>query len=57
MSTETKLDELRKELIVVSTITGQVIFQADPIPVEVDAYMNGKVVEGYKGMAPSKTLP
>ncbi|MBN93208.1 MAG: hypothetical protein CL928_03940 [Deltaproteobacteria bacterium] len=29
----------------VSTITGQVIFQADPIPVEIDAYMNGKVVE------------
>ncbi len=29
----------------ISTITGQVIFQADPIPVEVDAYINGKVVE------------
>jgi len=29
----------------ISTITGQVIFQAAPIPVEVDAYINGKVVE------------
>jgi len=29
----------------VSTITGQVIFQADPIPVEIDAYINGVVVE------------
>ncbi len=33
----------------VSTITGQVIFQADPIPVEVDAYINGKVVEVVDG--------
>jgi len=33
----------------VSTITGQVIFQADPIPVEVDAYINGKVVEVVEG--------
>ena len=29
----------------VSTITGQVIFQAHPIPVEIDAYINGTVVE------------
>ena len=29
----------------VSKVTGQVIFQADPIPVEIDAYMNGKVVD------------
>jgi hypothetical protein len=33
----------------VSTITGQVIFQAEPIPVEVDAYINGKVVEVVPG--------
>ena len=33
----------------ISTITGQVIFQADPIPVEVDAYINGKVVEVVPG--------
>ena len=29
----------------ISTITGQVIFQAHPIPVEVDAYINGRVVD------------
>ncbi len=29
----------------ISTVTGTVIFQADPIPVEVDAYINGRVVE------------
>jgi len=29
----------------ISTVTGMVIFQAEPIPVEVDAYINGKVVE------------
>lgn len=29
----------------ISTITGQVIFQANPIPVEVDAYIDGRVVE------------
>jgi len=29
----------------ISTITGQVIFQAHPIPVEVDAYIDGRVVE------------
>jgi hypothetical protein len=29
----------------ISTVTGQVIFQAEPIPVEIDAYINGKVVE------------
>lgn len=29
----------------ISSITGQVIFQAHPIPVEVDAYINGRVVE------------
>ena len=33
----------------ISTITGQVIFQADPIPVEVDAYINGKVVKVVEG--------
>lgn len=33
----------------ISTITGQVIFQADPIPVEVDAYINGKVVNVVEG--------
>jgi len=29
----------------ISKVTGQVIFQAHPIPVEIDAYINGKVVE------------
>jgi hypothetical protein len=29
----------------ISSVTGQVIFQAHPIPVEIDAYINGKVVE------------
>jgi len=29
----------------VSGVTGQVIFQADPVPVEMDAYINGRVVE------------
>ncbi|MEM6929978.1 MAG: hypothetical protein AAF602_23775, partial [Myxococcota bacterium] len=29
----------------ISAVTGQVIFQADPIPVEVDAYLPGRVVE------------
>jgi hypothetical protein len=29
----------------ISTITGQVIFQAHPIPVEIDAYIDGRVVE------------
>jgi hypothetical protein len=33
----------------VSTVTGQVIYQADPIPVEIDAYINGKVVELIPG--------
>jgi len=33
----------------ISTITGQVIFQADPIPVEIDAYINGRVVEVIEG--------
>lgn len=33
----------------VSTITGQVILQAHPIPVSVDAYMNGRVVEVIPG--------
>ena len=29
----------------ISKVTGQVIFQAHPVPVEIDAYINGKVVE------------
>jgi hypothetical protein len=29
----------------ISTVTGLVIFQADPVPVEIDAYINGRVVE------------
>ena len=29
----------------ISTITGQVIFQAHPVPVEIDAYIDGTVVE------------
>lgn len=29
----------------VSTVTGMVIYQASPIPVEIDAYINGRVVE------------
>ena len=29
----------------ISNVTGQVIFQAHPVPVEIDAYINGKVVE------------
>ncbi len=33
----------------VSTVTGQVIFQADPIPVEIDAYLPGRVVEIVPG--------
>jgi hypothetical protein len=33
----------------VSPITGMVIFQADPVPVEVDAYVNGRVVELIPG--------
>ncbi len=33
----------------ISTVTGQVIFQADPIPVEIDAYIQGKVVEVIPG--------
>jgi len=33
----------------VSTITGQVILQAHPIPVQIDAYMNGTVVEVLPG--------
>ncbi|MBX2802365.1 MAG: hypothetical protein KTR31_32095 [Myxococcales bacterium] len=33
----------------ISSITGQVIYQADPIPVEVDAYLNGRVVEVVEG--------
>ncbi len=33
----------------VSTITGQVIIQAHPIPVQIDAYMNGRVVEVIPG--------
>jgi len=32
----------------ISAITGQVIFQAHPIPVEVDAYIDGRVVEVLK---------
>ncbi|MCB9777549.1 MAG: hypothetical protein H6742_03205 [Alphaproteobacteria bacterium] len=33
----------------ISAITGQVIFQAHPIPVEIDAYITGKVVEVHAG--------
>ncbi len=33
----------------VSSVTGQVIFQADPIPVQIDAYIQGKVVEVVPG--------
>jgi len=33
----------------VSTVTGQVIFQAHPIPVEIDAYLPGRVVEVIAG--------
>ncbi len=33
----------------VSTVTGQVIYQAAPIPVEVDAYIDGRVVEVIEG--------
>ena len=33
----------------VSTVTGMVIYQADPIPVEIDAYINGQVVEVIEG--------
>ena len=33
----------------VSSVTGQVIFQAAPIPVEIDAYINGRVVELIEG--------
>ncbi|MCP4872274.1 MAG: hypothetical protein GY898_26525 [Proteobacteria bacterium] len=33
----------------ISTVTGMVILQAAPIPVEVDAYINGRVVEVIPG--------
>ncbi|HHO50431.1 MAG TPA: hypothetical protein ENK18_06040 [Deltaproteobacteria bacterium] len=33
----------------ISTITGQVIYQAAPIPVEVDAYIRGRVIEVIEG--------
>lgn len=33
----------------ISTVTGQVIFQAEPIPVEIDAYIQGTVVEVIPG--------
>ncbi len=33
----------------ISNVTGTVIYQAHPIPVEVDAYVNGKVVEVHEG--------
>lgn len=32
----------------ISTVTGMVIYQADPIPVEIDAYINGRVVEVHQ---------
>jgi hypothetical protein len=32
----------------ISSVTGMVIYQAHPIPVEVEAYVNGKVVEVYE---------
>lgn len=33
----------------ISTVTGQVILQAHPIPVQIDAYINGRVVEVIPG--------
>lgn len=33
----------------VSSVTGEVILQANPIPVEIDAYINGRVVEVIPG--------
>ncbi len=33
----------------ISTVTGMVIYQADPIPVEIDAYIDGRVVEVIEG--------
>lgn len=33
----------------VSTVTGQVIYQAAPIPVEIDAYISGRVIEVIEG--------
>lgn len=33
----------------VSTVTGQVIVQANPVPVEIDAYIDGRVVEVHAG--------
>ncbi len=33
----------------ISTVTGIVIVQADPIPVEIDAYIDGRVVEVIEG--------
>lgn len=33
----------------ISIVTGQVIYQAMPVPVEVDAYINGTVVEVHEG--------
>ncbi len=33
----------------ISAVTGQVIYQADPIPVEIDAYIDGRVVEVIPG--------
>lgn len=33
----------------VSRVTGQIIIQAEPIPVEVNAYINGEVAEVYPG--------
>jgi hypothetical protein len=33
----------------ISTVTGQVIVQASPIPVEIDAYIDGRVVEVHPG--------
>src|SRR6185436_15413839 len=33
----------------ISSVTGQVIVQSDPIPVEIDAYIDGRVVEVHAG--------
>ena len=33
----------------VSSVTGEAIFQAHPIPVEIDAYINGVVVDVHEG--------
>ena len=32
----------------ISTVSGEVIYQANPVPVEVDAYINGHLVEVHQ---------